>query len=94
MTAPVVTYGRSVSVLADRFFKRVMPDWAEQATSEAAYHERVDAWLNRTDYAWICSARSCEDRAGVMYKTPAGAKRGAQAHASEHPGATVQQAEE
>jgi hypothetical protein len=77
---PVIRVGLTTTVLAHRFRTRV------------AHHlppEQQAAWWQRTDYAWVCSHPACQDRAGVNYKTPRGAHRGATAHARDHSGATV-----
>jgi hypothetical protein len=85
MTAPVVSVGLTAVVLRDRMERlaRKDPDnWPEQ---------KVQAWLARTDYAWVCSADTCQYIAGVMYKTVNGARKAAAKHAGEHSGATVEQ---
>jgi hypothetical protein len=74
-SAPTVTVGRAVVVLADRFQERLAPSLPE---------EERDAWKARTDYAWVCSAPECCNKAAVMYKTFDGARRGGSAHANEH----------
>lgn len=80
----LIEYGPTVVVLRDRM-ERISADWPTG---------KVKAWLDRTDYSWVCSADTCTHVAGVMYKTPARAKKGAQKHAGEHPGATVRPVEE
>jgi len=85
VTTTVVTIqvGLTTTVLADRFRIRVA-DCLPKAAQ--------DAWWQRTDYAWICSHPACKDRAGVNYKTARGARRGAEAHATEHPGSVIEEA--
>lgn len=75
---PTIRVGLTTTVLGERFRARSAPHLTPMAQA---------LWWERTDYAWACTA--CPDRAGVNYKTPKGAGRGANAHAAEHPGAKV-----
>lgn len=79
----VIRVGLTTTVLADRFRTRSAPRLPKEAQ---------DAWWARTDYAWVCSHPACQDTAGVNYKTERGARKGADAHAKEHPGAHVETA--
>lgn len=81
-TPVTIRVGLTTTVLADRFRIRSAPHLAQAVQ---------DAWWARTDFAWVCSHTECKDRAGVNYKTLRGACRGADAHATEHPGAVVQE---
>jgi hypothetical protein len=77
----IINVGLTTTVLAERFRTRCA-DLPKQAQV---------AWWQRTAYAWICSHPSCNDRAGVNYKTKRGARRGADSHAAEHRGAAVKE---
>lgn len=78
-SATIIHVGLTVDVLGDRYLAR----------SADLSPEVQEAWWQRTDYGWTCTA--CPDSAGVGYKTQRGARKSADKHASEHPGAVVQE---
>lgn len=82
MTA-LIEYGLTTKVLSTGWKADLIP-WDELFTPE-----ELELWWRRTDYAVRCSR--CPRSAWVMYKTPRGAKRSAEKHATEHPGATVRE---
>lgn len=74
-----IRFGLTKAVLGERFRARC-----------AHLPQRTqDAWWERTDFGWVCTHDRCADTAGVNYKTARGARKGAEVHAAEHPGATV-----
>lgn len=81
----LIEYGRTVDVLGtgwklERFTRRVLEDMPPEVRA---------AWWKRTDYSVRCSR--CPRSAWVNYKTPTGARKSAEKHATEHPGATVKE---
>lgn len=69
MSVIVITCGLTTSVLGERFKERVAPILPEHAR---------DAWWQRTDYGWACSA--CPGHAGADHPTLDAAKQDAEAH--------------
>ncbi len=78
----LIEHGPTTQVLGTGWKAEMFP--LDRLSAEAR-----DAWWQRTDFGWRCSR--CPTAAGVNYKTPASARRSADKHAAEHPGATVQE---
>lgn len=82
MADVVIRCGLTATILGERF----KASCADLTTDEQK------AWWQRTDYGWACSHDHCEDLAGVNYSSPTAARKGAEKHAAEHGGGTIEEA--
>lgn len=81
-TTVLIEYGRTTDVLGTGWKAEMFP--LDRLSAEVQ-----EAWWQRTDFGWRCSR--CLTAAGVNYMTAATARRSAEKHATEHPGATIQE---